>query len=145
MYISEDIKKYESLIMSQVYKYAYENYNLEPLLEIRDVEWTGTVFSVYNMENELHSDIIDDLKSIGSYYWIKNNCSSFIILPDVFSQRAYPYNTERNQYDIDRPNVVIINGFVFELLVNNDKEYLIYNHNGKAYVFYSVRLSLIHI
>ena len=142
MYISEDIKKYESLIMSQVYKYAYENYNLEPLLEVRDIEWTGTVFSVSNMENELHSDIIDDLKAIGSYYWIKENCSSFIILPDVFSQRDYPYNTERNQYDIDRPNVVIINGFVFELLVNDDKEYLIYNHNGKAYVFYSVRSQL---
>ena len=142
MYISEDIKKYESLIMSQVYKYAYENYNLEPLLEIRDIEWTGTVFYVSNMDKELHSDIIDDLKSIGSYYWIKENCATFVILPDVFSQRDYPYNTERNQYDIDRPNVVIINGFVFELLVNSDKDYLIYNHNGKSYLFYSVRSQL---
>jgi len=150
MTITPELKRYSSLIRRNVYKYAYENYNMKPLLEEIDQVWVGEIFDIADIDMILHHDLLYDLQKCGLYQDAKVLYDKFVILPDVFSIRQYPYNTFENQYDMDRENVVIINGKVLELYVkewgytgavdyqSTKKEYIsFYNYNGKTYAFYN--------
>ena len=136
MKIASVLEQYESSIRKAVECYAYENYNIEPLFEIMPAKWHGEVFLVADIEKELHWDLRDDLKDKGAYEMILKKYDKFVILPDAFSLRDIPLDYVRNEYDQDRRNVVAINGWVFELALEKDK-YFMYNHNHRAYTFYS--------
>ena len=131
MVINSYIKQYENEIKAAVFSYSYENYNVEPLLDMRTAPWFGDIFDVANIDTELSLDLIEDLKLRGMYYDIKENCTRYVILPDAFSAHPTPLNLTRNEYDIDARNVVIVNGQVFEIFINQ-REYYVYNHNGRT-------------
>ena len=139
MIIGNTLMRYKQEIWDAVLHYAYSNYHPTPLMEKIDLnQWCGEIFDVYNMEKELHSDIIDDLKALDMYDNIKKTCDKFVILPDVWSMSKIPITGPtypRNQYDIDRANVVIINNKIFDLkdlVIKSIK----YNHNRLLYCFY---------
>lgn len=138
MYLGPNLKKYENNIRSVIYEYARSNYHTPPLLEEISVEWFGEVYKVENIENELHEDLIIDFKNKGILNDIKSKYDRFVILPDVWSNGVIP-NTgpfyPRNEYDMDRPNIVFVNGKVMELFCIG-KDIYQYNHNRKTYTFY---------
>lgn len=80
------------------------------------------------------------------YDYIVKNFDKYVILPDVFSQdqlpiekiRTLPGELSRNEYDLNRRNIVIINGKLLELNIDPEMGhfYLGYNHNQKFYFFY---------
>ena len=135
-YTDSFIKRYYQPLMDKIYKYAYENAEVDPYMERRDIlTWSGKSYNVSDMENYLHSDIITDLKQMGMYYTIKSKYDKYVILPDIFSVRDYPLFKHRNEFDMGLRNIVMINGFVLELK-QSYYEHAKYNHNGKLYYFY---------
>lgn len=138
MILGPNLIKYENEIREAVYEYARSNYHTPPLLEEIDIEWFGEVFEVANMEKELHEDIIIDFKDKNILSKIKSEYDKFVILPDVWSKGVIP-NTgplyPRNEYDMDRQNIVFINGKVMELFCIG-KDIFQYNHNRYTYTFY---------
>lgn len=144
MIINNDLRKYSQEIWSSVLHYAYANYHPSPLMEQIDIDqWCGEIFNVSDIETELHSDIIEDLKTLDLYDKIKSTCDRFVILPDVWSMSPIPITAPdypRNQYDMDRANVVILNGKVFDLKDLKMKS-IKYNHNRLLYCFYNSSLA----
>ena len=158
MYLGNNLKPYESIIKENIFYYAYENHVPKPILNIAIPDWVGQIFDTANIDNELHEDLIEDLKYLKLYDKIKTNTDKFVILPDVFSvsevppaeysnikeipfseQMEYPvFPQPRNQYDDHKRNIVIINNKVFEIYSQRlkDKYEYWYNHNGKFYYFY---------
>lgn len=139
MKIGNTLLRYKQEIWDAVLHYAYSNYHPTPLMEQIDLnQWCGEIFDVSNIEKDLHSDIIDDLKELDMYDNIKKTCDKFVILPDVWSMSKIPITGPtypRNQYDIDRTNIVIINGKIFDLkdlVIKSIK----YNHNRLLYCFF---------
>lgn len=135
MKLGDNLRIYRDIIFDNVFRYAYENSIPKPMLTTVKSEWIGTKFDVSNMENDLHWDIRDDLKNLNMYDDIIKYCDKYVILPDVFSMNPIPITFERNQYDMDRRNIVIINNKLFELY-DIDKKTFKYNHNGKLYYFF---------
>lgn len=135
-YTDSFIKRYYQPLMDKIYKYAYENAEVDPYMERKQItSWSGKCYDVINMDKELHSDIIEDLKQMGMYYTIKSKYDKYVILPDIFSVRDYPLFKHRNEFDMGLRNIVMINGFVLELK-QTYYEHAKYNHNGKLYYFY---------
>lgn len=135
MKLGDNLRIYRDIIFDNVFRYAYENSIPKPMLTTVNTEWVGTIFNVSNIKNDLHYDIREDLKDLNLYDDIIKYCDKYVILPDVFSVNPIPISFKRNQYDIDRRNIVIINNKLFELYDNNKKTFK-YNHNGKLYYFY---------
>lgn len=138
MKLGPNLKKYEADIREAIYAYARSNYHHSPLLEEVECEWQGEVFQVSNMERDLHEDLIIDLKEKGVYKKIKETFDKFVILPDVFSVSKIPITGPlypRNEFDLDRKNIVFLNGKVMELFLLGKTIYQ-YNHNRKTYTFY---------
>lgn len=141
MKLGNSLKRYEQEIWNSVLHYAYANYHPTPLMEQIEIEdWCGEIFNVKDLDKELHFDLIEDLKALELYDNIKKNCDKFVILPDVWSQSNVPISADRNQYDMDRANVVIINNKIFEL-VDITMKSIKYNHNKLMYCFYKDSLS----
>lgn len=138
MKLGPNLSMYRDLIFENVFKYAYENSIPKPMLTTTRGEWIGTIFNVSEMETHLHWDVRDDLETLGMMQEIKKHCDKYVILPDVFSNHPIPMSWERNQYDTDRRNIVILNNRVFELY-DVGKKTIKYNHNGKLYYFYNSR------
>lgn len=135
MKLGDNLRIYRDIIFDNVFRYAYENSIPKPMLTTVNSEWVGTIFNVSNIENDLHWDIRDDLKNLNMYDDIIKYCDKYVILPDVFSMNPIPISFERNQYDTDRRNIVILNNKLFELYDINKKTFK-YNHNGKLYYFF---------
>ena len=135
MKLGDNLRIYRDIIFDNVFRYAYENSIPKPMLTTVNAEWVGTIFDVANIENDLHWDIRDDLKKLDLYDEILEYCDKYVILPDVFSMNPIPITYERNEYDMDRRNIVIINNKLFELYDINKNTYK-YNHNGKLYYFF---------
>ena len=135
MKLGDNLRIYRDIIFDNVFRYAYENSISKPMLTTVNAEWVGTIFDVANIENDLHWDIRDDLKKLDLYDEILEYCDKYVILPDVFSMNPIPITYERNEYDMDRRNIVIINNKLFELYDIN-KNTIKYNHNGKLYYFF---------
>lgn len=144
MKIGNSLLRYKQEIWDAVLNYAYCNYHPSPLLEQVNIgQWVGEIFDVENMEKDLHNDIIEDLKTLELYDEIKQTCDKFVILPDVWSTAKVPITGPyypRNQYDIDRTNIVLINGKVFDLKDVTIKS-IKYNHNRLLYCFYNSDLA----
>ena len=139
MIINKALNRYRTQVYDQVFKYAYENYNMGPIMEIIDIDgWFGKIYEVANMDNDLHLDIRQDLQAMGSYWNIKKGdpFDRYVILPDVFSAKKIPLNKTRNEYDFDRRQIVFINGYVFDLAKYHFR-HMMYNHNKKTYIFYN--------
>lgn len=129
-------------IYTNVYRYAYENAEIGKLIIEGTADWNGDIFLVENMETELHYDIIKYLKENKKYYDIKKSCNKFIVLLDVFSELVYPIsNYKINEVDgkgvkdYGIPNIVIMNGYIFELLDEHISG-IKFNYAGKMYYFY---------
>lgn len=143
MYLGKNLEAYSQLIKDNVFYYAYENHLPRPVLNEAIPQWVGEVFNTADIDTELHLDLIEDLKTLDIYDKIKRDTDRFVILPDVFSSYPIPHKkytddipVARNQYDIDRKNIVIINGKLFELHRELAEFEYYYNHNGKFYYFY---------
>lgn len=135
-YTDSFIKRYYQPLMDKIYKYAYENAEADPYIERKDVVgWSGRIYDVDKITDELHSDIIQDLKVMGYLKTILLLCDKYVILPDIFSNRKYPLFKHRNEFDTGRRSITIINGKTLELF-EKDKTVVKYNHNGKLYYFY---------
>lgn len=131
------IKKYYQQLVSLIYQYAYENAESEPLIERKKItNWKNTIYSTANMENDLHKDIIEDLKETGMYYTVKAKYDSYVILPDIFSVRDYPLYRKRNEFDSGLRNIIMINGDILELR-QTYYGHAYYNHNGKYYYWFN--------
>lgn len=138
MYLGHNLKKYENDIRMAVYEYARSNYHAPPLLEEIDIEWFGEIYDVSNIDRDIHEDVVIDLKELGILKDIKSKYDKFVILPDVWSKGVIPKTGPlypRNEYDMDRQNIVFINGKVMELFCIG-KDIFQYNHNRKTYTFY---------
>lgn len=136
MKISEQIRPYEQEIRKNVLRYAYENYNIPPLLEQQTIpDWVGEIFLVSDIAKHIHWDVVDDLEELGLLSKIQKECDKFVILPDVWRISPFPLTLERNQYDHDRQNVVFINGKILEMYLDSMVHYS-YSHNQKVYFFY---------
>ena len=144
MRLGPSLERYIPQIRDAVLDYAYCNYNDEPMLEQVEIDqWVGEIFNIKDIPTELHSDIVEDLKTLDLYDKIIKTCDKFVILPDVWSTARIPITGPlypRNQYDTDRRNVVIINGKVFDLK-NVKMKSIWYNHNRLLYCFYKDSLS----
>lgn len=130
------LKRYETQLKKWIYNYAYENYNSPPLIEKADCDWHGEVFDVADIDINLHYDVWQDLKTKDILKYIRAYCDKFVILPDVFSQRPIPLTTQRNEFDMDRQNIVILNNKIWELEHKKIKREYIYNHNRHTYIFF---------
>ena len=130
------LKRYESELREWVYQYAYENYWSPPLIEKLECEWHGEVFDVADIDHNLHHDIWQDLKTKDILKYIRKYCDKFVILPDVFSQRPVPLNIQRNEFDMDRQNIVFINGKIWEVEHKKIERHYMYNHNRHTYIFF---------
>ena len=135
MKLGDNLRIYRDIIFDNVFRYAYENSIPKPMLTTVNAEWIGTKFDIADITKDLHWDIRDDLKTLKLYDKILENCDKYVILPDVFSMDPIPKTFERNEYDMDRRNIVIINNKLFELYDIDKKTYK-YNHNGKLYYFF---------
>lgn len=129
-------------IYTNVYRYAYENAEIGKLIIEGTTEWNGDIFLTSNIDSTLHYDIIKYLKENKMYYEIKKRCNKFIVLPDVFSELIYPIsNYKINEVDgkgikdYGVPNIVIMNGYIFELLDEHIGG-IKFNYAGKMYYFY---------
>lgn len=144
MKLGPSLKRYIPQIRDAILDYAYCNYNDEPILEEVEInQWVGETFNVSDMDTDLHSDIVEDLKTVGLYDKIIATCDKFVILPDVWSKSRIPITGPlypRNQYDTDRRNIVILNDKVFDLKDAKMKS-IWYNHNRLLYCFYKDSLS----
>ena len=140
MIFGPSLERYIPEIRDAILDYAYANYHVEPIIEQIDIDdWVGEIFEVSNIDEELHEDLIEDLKELDLYNKIKSTCDKFVILPDVWSESPIPITGPeypRNQYDTDRRNVVIINDKVFELKDLKMKS-IWYAHNKLLYCFYN--------
>lgn len=130
------LKRYESELKEWVYQYAYENYWSPPLIEKLECEWHGEVFDVADIDHNLHHDIWQDLKTLDILKYIRKYCDKFVILPDVFSQKPTPLTIERNEFDMDRQNIVFINGKIWEVESKKIERHYVYNHNRHTYIFF---------
>lgn len=130
------LKRYETELKHWIYQYAYENYWSPPLIEKVECDWHGEVFDVADIDTNLHHDVWQDLKTLDILKYIRRYCDKFVILPDVFSESPVPITTERNQFDMDRKNIVFINGKIWELAIKDIKYHYIYNHNRHTYIFF---------
>lgn len=140
MIFGPSLERYIPEIRDAILDYAYANYHVEPIIEQIDIDdWVGEIFEVSNIDEELHEDLIEDLKELDLYNKIKSTCDKFVILPDVWSESPIPITGPeypRNQYDTDRRNVVIINDKVFELK-DLKMQSIWYAHNKLLYCFYN--------
>lgn len=130
------LKRYESELKEWIYQYAYENYWSPPLIEKLECEWHGEVFDVADIDHNLHHDVWQDLKTLDILKYIRKYCDKFVILPDVFSQRQTPLTIERNEFDMDRQNIVFINGKIWEVEHKKIERHYVYNHNRHTYIFF---------
>lgn len=130
------LKRYESELKEWVYQYAYENYWSPPLIEKLECEWHGEVFDVADIDHNLHHDVWQDLKTLDILKYIRKYCDKFVILPDVFSQKPTPLTIERNEFDMDRQNIVFINGKIWEVEIKKIERHYVYNHNRHTYIFF---------
>ena len=131
------LERYYEEIYRKITAYAVENRN-EPVLFNRiPIDWKGEIFNTSDIVQELHKDLIEDLKRLNMYDDIVTNTDKFVILPDVFSARPLPLNIQiSEQYDEAGKNIVIINDLLFSVVKGEMTNYYSYNHNGYYYFFY---------
>ena len=144
MILGPSLERYAPLIKDAIFDYAYANYHMKPVLENVEIDqWVGEIFEVAKIKEELHEDLIKDLKDLKLYDDIVKTCDKFVILPDVWSTAKIPITGPlypRNQYDTDRRNIVIINNKIFDLKDVKMKS-IWYNHNRLLYCFFNSSLS----
>lgn len=119
MKIGENLAIYKNMILENVRNYAFENAIPDPIIRYSIPSWHGEVFNVSNIENDLHEDLIEDLKakrvedSIYDLYkiptaellnikssffdYILKEFDKFVILPDIFSIGPVPINNIRHK------------------------------------------------
>lgn len=130
-------ERYHTAVYEKICAYAFENHEEDPFFSETKLDWNGEIYDVSRIDQELHKDLIEDLKALNMYDNIVSTCDKFVILPDVFSKRALPINMKiREQYDTGRIPVLKINGKMLNIVLNN-LNHIAYNHNGYYYCFYN--------
>lgn len=99
MKLNEVVRKYEPVICDAIYEYIYENYYMNPILSMNNVEWFNNREFLTQELLDNRTDIYDILKQRNLWNEVSEKYSKYIVIPDVISSLQMPTSMESNLYD----------------------------------------------
>ncbi len=160
MKLNEVVRKYEPVICDAIYEYIYENYYMNPILSMNNVEWFNNREFLTQELLDNRTDIYDILKQRNLWNEVSEKYSKYIVIPDVISSLQMPTSMESNLYDgvtyhkydhvydnvydNGKISICIFNDKIFDLAKIN-METFTFNYSGKTYIFFDPTSDVINI